>query len=185
MAIQIEKNQKINLTKESDSLKKVKVILSWTTPTNVFPKYDLDVSAFLLGSDSKLLSDEALVFYNNEQSPDCSVRLLKDEREGGTEEIIIDIEKLSQSVAEISITATIHKAKERKHSFDKVKDSKVEIFNLETKDLIAQFPLTNAIENATAIHIGTFSKVDNEFLFHAINESYQLTLADFINGYTL
>jgi tellurium resistance protein TerD len=184
MAIQIEKNQKINLTKESDLLKRIRIVLSWTTPTNVFPKYDLDVAAFLLGVDSKLLEDEGLVFYNNEKSPDGSVWMTGDEREGGSEELFIDIEKLADAVAEISITVTIHKADIRKHSFDQVKNSKLQIFNLDSGELIAEFLLDNATKNATAIHVGTFSKVEEEFMFHGINESYTLSIADFISGYS-
>lgn len=184
MAINLEKDQKFNLTKDSDNLRKIRVVLSWTTPTNVFPKYDLDVSAFMLGSDTKLLDESGFIYYNNNSSPDGSVWMGEDEREGGSEELFIDVTKLSPAVAEISIPVTIHKAEPRKHSFDQVSDAQLEIFNNETGDKLATFKLSNVAKGSTAVHVGSFFQQDDEFIFHAIEGSYKLSLQDFITGYT-
>jgi tellurium resistance protein TerD len=184
MSINLVKDQKINLTKQSDTLKKVTAILSWETPTNVFPKYDLDVSAFMLNEDSKLIADEGMVFYNNESSPDGSVSMSGDEREGGSEELYIDIDKISTAVNGISVVVTIHKAEERKQSFDQVKDAKITIINSETNESIAMFALNEVTKGSTAVHVGTFFQTEGQFSFHAIADSYNLSLADFVNGYS-
>lgn len=184
MGIELEKHQKITLAKHTDTLQRVSAVLSWSTPSNIFPKYDLDVSAFMLGSDSKLISDEGFIFYNNQESPDGSVYLSGDEQSGGSEVIKIDIGKLSPAVSEISIIVTIHKADVRKHTFDKVTDAKIEIYNDESGDLIASFALNSVKANSTAVHVGTFFQQHNEFSFHAIEESYELFLSDFVSGYT-
>jgi tellurium resistance protein TerD len=164
--ISLQKNEKINLTKASDKLSRVKVVLSWQTPTNVFPKYDLDVSAFLLGANTKMLSDESIVFYNQDTLPDGSVWKSPDEREGGSEELFIDIFKLSKAVAEISIIVTIHKADTRKQTF------------------IADFRLTDTAKDATSVQIGSFFQQEDEFIFQGLGVSYQLDLQAFVDGYS-
>ena len=184
MNISLEKNQKFNLTKSSDLLKRVRAVLSWTTPTNVFPKYDLDVSAFLLDTSAKLLATEGFIYYNFPAAPDGSVWMGEDEREGGQEELFIDIDKMSDAVAEISVFVTIHKAEERRQNFNKVKDAKIVIFDWDTGETIASFALNEVEENATAVHVGSFYQQNNEFLFQPIEHSYQLRLADIITGYT-
>jgi tellurium resistance protein TerD len=184
MAHNLNKNEKYNLTKNSDQLSKVHAVLSWVTPDNVFPKYDLDVSGFMLGSDAKLIDEDGFIYYNNQSSPDNSVWMGEDERSGGSEDLFIDVKKLPESISEISVLVTIHKAIQRKQSFDKVKDAKIEIFNEETGDLLATFKLDTVKKGSTSVHVGSFFKQEDEFVFHAIEESYELTLQDFIDGYT-
>ena len=184
MAKSLIKQEKINLTKASDSLRRVKAILSWVTPTNVFPKYDLDISAFLLGSNAKMLDEDSLVFYNQDSSPDGSVWKSEDEREGGSEELIIDITKLSSAVAEISLIVTIHKAAQRKQSFDKVSGSKLEIFNMDTQEKIVEFKLDGIEPGSTSLQVGSFYQAEGEFTFQAVGASYQLDLQAFVDGYS-
>ena len=182
--ISLQKNEKINLSKVSDKLNRVKVVLSWETPTNVFPKYDLDVTAFLLGSNQKMLSDESIVFYNQEKLPDCSVWKSPDEKEGGSEELYVDISKLSSAVVEISIIVTIHKAVTRKQTFGAVTNPMVQIVNDETGEIIADFHLNDIAKDATSVQIGSFFQQQDEFIFQGLGVSYQLGLEDFVNGYS-
>lgn len=184
MGYNLEKNETFNLTKDSDNLQRIRAVLSWTTPSNIFPKYDLDVSAFMLGSDGKLIDKGGFIYFNNSSSPDNSVWMGEDEREGGQEELFIDIEKLSDAVKEISILVTIHKAEQRGHSFDKVSDSKIQIFNDVTGDIIATFNLNGVDKGSTAVHVGTFYQQGDEFSFHALGQPYKLQLRDFVDGYT-
>lgn len=184
MAKSLTKREKINLAKASDSLRRVRAVLSWQTPQNVFPKYDLDISAFLLGSNAKMLDEDSLVFYNQEAAPDGSVWKTEDEREGGSEELIIDITKLSPAVAEISLVVTIHKAEQRRQSFDQVKGSMIEIFNMDTGEKITEFKLADIDAGSTALQVGSFYQAGDEFTFQAIGASYKLDLAAFIDGYS-
>lgn len=191
--IKLQKNEKVNLTKVSDLLKKVRVDLSWETPENVFPKYDLDVTAFILGSDGKMLSEESIVFFNSDPVivngtkyfglSDASVYKSGDELSGGVESVFIDVEKLSEAITEISIVVTIHKAQVRKHSFDKVTGAKMDIYNQESGEKIAEFHLDEVTKNSTAIQVGSFFQHDGEFIFQGICASYELDLEAFVNGY--
>lgn len=193
-AIVLKKDQKINLTKDTDVLKVVRCVLSWQTPDDVFPKYDLDVSAFLLGSNGKMLDEDSLIFYNSPEitvkgvvvngAVDGSVWKSADEREGGTEEMYIDVTKLSSAVHEVSLIVTIHKAKVRKQSFDKVKGASIEIYNDQTGEKLAEFVLSDIASGSTSVQVGSFYQSENEFVFQAVAASYQLELADFVEGYS-
>lgn len=182
--MKLEKNQQINLTKDDDKLIRVKAVLNWETPKNIFPTYDLDVSAFLLNDKTKLISDEGFIFYNNETSPDGSVAKSPDERAGGSEEIIIDIPKLSPLVAEISLIVTIHKGQERAQSFKEVTGANIEIFNADTNEKIAYFELDKSMGDTTACQVGSFCKTSEGFTFKGVSVGYNLTLGDFLAGYS-
>ena len=180
----LQKNESFNLTKDSDFLKKVRIEMSWQTPDNVFPAYDADISAFCLGSNQKLISDEGFIFYNQLSTPDGSIVKSADELTGGVESIDINIETLSPAISEISLIVTLHKAKARKQSLDKVRNAKLDIFNIDSDELIATFALDAADPGATALQVGSFYQTEEGFIFQAINKSYVLELQDFVDGYS-
>ena len=64
--INLEKGQRVNV-----ELQRFTIGLGWdTNSSNTGVDFDLDASAFILGENKKLLSDENFVFYNNLKSPD-------------------------------------------------------------------------------------------------------------------
>jgi tellurium resistance protein TerD len=188
MSINLQKteNKGINLTKTVPAMTKVKAVLWWDTPKSN-PNYDLDVSAFVLKStDSgpKLIGDEYLVFYNNESTPEGSVKKTPDMRSGGSEEVVIDIPGLPANADEISFVVTIHEAIKRGQSFGQVPEAGIKILNAETGDEIAFYDLDAEFKNETAVQVGSFFKQNGEFTFQAIGTGFEgLELGDFVSGY--
>ena len=69
--INLEKGQRISMDR---SLKLVGVGLGWDPSETPGVDFDLDASAFMLGSNRKTPKDEFFVFYNNQVSPDEAVK---------------------------------------------------------------------------------------------------------------
>ncbi|MFA6199115.1 MAG: TerD family protein [Bacteroidales bacterium] len=179
----LEKDMEFNLSKESDRLKVVKAVLGWETPENVWPAYDLDVSCFLLDDNSKLMDESGLIYYNALKSVDGSVVKSPDELTGGTEEVYINIEKLSPSVKEISIVVTIHKAKERMQNFKQVTGSYIKFFNNETNEQIAVFQLDRIEELSTGVQVGSFFNRPEGLIFQPVGKGEFATLGDYLAAY--
>lgn len=188
MAINLSKTEtkSINLSKAAPALTKVKAVLWWDAPTSPV-KYDLDVSAFILqpsATGPKLISDEHFVFYNNETAGDGSVWKTPDQRGGGSEEMFVDIQKLSKDANEVSIVVTIHEANKLNQHFGEIPEAGIKIINADTNEEIAFYDLDSSFKNATAVQIGSFFKQDSEFSFQAIGTGFEgVELGDFLNGY--
>ena len=60
MAIDLEKGQRIDV-----GLQHITVGLGWDPNETGGEDFDLDASAFLLGGNGKLITDDHFVFYNN------------------------------------------------------------------------------------------------------------------------
>ena len=71
--INLEKKKSINLTKSVPSLNHVKVGLSWDQSILNGQSPDADASAFMLGENGKIPSDDFFVFFNNPKSGDGAV----------------------------------------------------------------------------------------------------------------
>ena len=112
MSINLQKGQKVDLTKTNPSVVKYAVGLGWDANSNVGSDFDLDASAFILGTDKKRLSDKHFVFYGNLQSPNGSVVHSGDNLtgagDGDDETLNIDFSKLEAEADEIVFVVTVY-----------------------------------------------------------------------------
>lgn len=152
--IDLQKGQRVKV-----ELPKFTIGLGWdTNSSNTGVDFDLDASAFILGENKKLLSDEHFVFFNNLQSPDGAVVHTGDnltgEGEGDDETILIDLSKISPNASEIIFVVTIHKADERNQNFGQVHNSLIRVFNTDTNEEIMKYELEEDFSIETAVEFG-------------------------------
>ena len=62
MVVSLKKGGNVSLSIESSSLKKIHVGLGWNTRATDGIDFDLDASAFLLGENQKVSSDDDFIF---------------------------------------------------------------------------------------------------------------------------
>lgn len=181
--INLEKGQRVNV-----ELPKFTIGLGWdTNSSSTGVDFDLDASAFILGENKKLLSDEHFVFYNNLKSPDGAVEHTGDnltgEGEGDDESIRIDLSKISPNASEICFVVTIHKAGERKQNFGQVHNSFIRIYNTDTQEEIMKYELEEDFSIETAVEFGRLYRRNGQWKFEAIGVGMKGGLEDYVNKY--
>lgn len=181
--INLEKGQRVNV-----ELQKFTIGLGWdTNASSTGVDFDLDASAFILGENKKLLSDEHFVFYNNLESPDGSVKHTGDnltgEGDGDDENIHIDLSKIDSNAYEICFVVTIHKAEERKQNFGQVHNSFIRIFNTDTKEEIMKYELEEDFSIETAVEFGRLYRRNGQWKFEAIGVGHKQGLEAFLSKY--
>ncbi len=184
MAISLEKGQRIEI-----GLSKVSVGLGWDPNEGTGFDFDLDASAFMLGSNKKLPKDEYFVFYNNQKSPDGAVESTGDDLTGGNsdggddETLNVDLTKVDPQVQEIIFTATIYKAEERKQNFGQVRNSYIRIYNSITNEEIARYDLDEDFSIETAVEFGRLYRRNGEWKFEAMGIGNKGGLQALVNKY--
>ena len=181
--INLEKGQRVNV-----ELQKFTIGLGWdTNSSSTGVDFDLDASAFILGENKKLLSDENFVFYNNLKSPDGAVEHTGDnltgEGEGDDESIRINLSKISPNAYEVCIVVTIHKADERKQNFGQVHNSFIRIYNTDTNEEIMKYELEEDFSIETAVEFGRLYRRNGQWKFEAIGVGMKGGLQDYLNKY--
>ena len=181
--INLEKGQRVNV-----ELQKFTIGLGWdTNSSSTGVDFDLDASAFILGENKKLLSDENFVFYNNLKSPDGAVEHTGDnltgEGEGDDESIRINLSKISPNAYEVCIVVTIHKADERKQNFGQVHNSFIRIYNTDTNEEIMKYELEEDFSIETAVEFGRLYRRNGQWTFEAIGVGMKGGLQDYVNKY--
>ena len=184
MAINLEKGQKISLTKDNPALSRICVGLGWDT--NKYDggfDFDLDASAFICGANGKCRKDEDFIFYKNLDSTDGSVHHTGDDRTGGSsedsddEQIIVDLSKIESGVEKIAFTATIYDADKRRQNFGQVSNAYVRLVDDITGVELLRYNLGEDFSIETAIVVCEIYKNANEWKFNAVGAGFSGGLA--------
>lgn len=181
--INLEKGQRVNI-----DLQKFTIGLGWdTNQSSTGGDFDLDASAFILGENRKMLSDEYFVFYNNTKSPDGAVEHTGDnltgEGDGDDESIKVDLSKINAQATEICFVVTIHQAEERKQNFGQVRNSFIRVYNTDTNEEILKYELEEDFSIETAVEFGRLYKKNGQWKFEAIGVGQKQGLQEYLNKY--
>jgi tellurium resistance protein TerD len=168
MVINLEKGGVVDL-----GLQQVGIGLGWD-PAEGDLDFDLDASAFLLGKNKKIPSEQFFVFYNNLKSPDGSVESSGDDTTGGSsdgdddETLMIDLGAVDSRVTEILVTVSIHDYEARRQNFGQVRNSFMRIYDARSNEEICRYELDEDFSTETALEFGRLYRKGRAWEFEAI-----------------
>jgi tellurium resistance protein TerD len=195
MAIDLQKGQRIDV-----GLKHITVGLGWDPNVRGDEPFDLDASAFLLGENGKLVSDNHFIFYNNldglghREPAECrraaqGVLHTGDDPDGesseeGDDEVIdVKFDNVPASVVEIVFLVTIHEAASRGQNFGQVDNSYIRIVDESTGTEIAKYELGEDFSIETAVEFGKLYRKNSDWKFQAIGDGRQEDLSYYVQKY--
>lgn len=184
MAINLQKGQKINI-----GLSQLTVGLGWNPNEGTGHDFDLDASAFMLGSDRFIPEDSFFVFYGNADSPDKALHHTGDDPTGGNsadgddESIVVDLSLVDSRISEILFVVTIHDAQLRKQNFGQVRNSYIRIVDNSNGQEVAKYELGEDFSIETAVEFGRLYQKDGQWKFEASGIGYKEDLAFFLSKY--
>ncbi|ACV63747.1 stress protein [Desulfofarcimen acetoxidans DSM 771] len=189
MAVNLQKGQKVDLTKGREGLSKVVVGLGWDTNKFDGPDFDLDASAFLLGDNGKCASPDDFVFYNNLTHKSGSVQHMGDnltgDGEGDDEQITIDLSKIPANIQKIAITVTIHMAQERGQNFGLVSNAFVRVVDDAYNQELLRYDLSEDYSIETALVFCELYRKGTEWKFAAVGQGFNDGLQGLVRLYGL
>lgn len=182
MPINLQKGQKVDLTKTNPGLNKVLIGLGWDT--NKYEggvDFDLDAEAFCLGESGKVNSQEDFVFYGNLTHKSGAITHLGDNRtgegDGDDEQITIDLSQIPADISKIDFTVTIYEAEQRRQNFGQVSNAFIRVVNEATGEELIRYDLGEDFSIETAVVVGELYRNAGEWKFNAIGSGFQGGLA--------
>lgn len=178
MPINLQKGQKVSLTKGNPGLKNLLVGLGWDTNRyDGGADFDLDGAAFLLGENGKVVTDSEFIFYGNLKHASESVVHLGDnltgDGDGDDEQIQIDLSKVPDNIKKIAFTVTIYDAESRRQNFGQVSNAFIRIVDESNNQEILRYDLGEDFSIETAVVVGELYKNNAEWKFNAIGSGFQ------------
>ena len=188
MPINLQKGQKVDLTKGNPSLKNIMVGLGWDV--NAFDSgadFDLDAAAFMVGENGKCPTEREFIFYGNLEHNSGAVKHMGDNLTGGgdgdDEQIEVDLTVIPANVSRVVFTVTIYDAELRRQNFGQVNNAFIRIYNEENGEEMLRYDLGEDFSIETAAVFGELYKNGAEWKFNAIGSGYQGGLAALCANY--
>ena len=188
MPVNLQKGQKVSLTKDNPGLNNVIVGIGWDI--NRFDTggdFDLDSAAFMLTDAGRVSNQDDFIFFGNLTHPSGSVRHMGDNLtgagDGDDEQIRIELSKVPANISRIAFTVTIYDAEQRRQNFGQVSNAYVRIFDESNGVELLRYDLGEDFSIETAAVFGELYKNGAEWKFNAIGSGYQGGLAALCNNY--
>lgn len=184
MGINLSKGQRLDV-----GLAKVGVGLGWDPNTQASGHaFDLDATAFLVGANGKLATDDWFVFYNNKTSPDGSTRAGDDDQTGGSsdgddETIEVDLDRVDGKVDAIVFCASIHEFDVRKQNFGQIRNSFIRIYDRSTNEELAKYELAEDFSVESAVEFGRLYRRDGKWRFEALGHGLKGGLQELLSKF--
>ncbi|MDE6502817.1 MAG: TerD family protein [Ruminococcus sp.] len=188
MSINLQKGQKINLTKENNGLKRVMVGLGWdevkqsggffsmlfsSQPADI----DCDASAIICGDNGKLVSSDAkqsVVYFGNLRHPSGAIIHQGDNLtgagDGDDEQIMVDISRLPSNVGKVVFVVNIYNAKQKGQHFGMIQNAFIRLVNMDNNQEICRYNLSENYNNMTGLVVGEIYRKGSEWKFNAIGQ---------------
>lgn len=178
MSVNLQKGQKISLSKEQPGLSKVIVGLGWAQASGYQSQdIDCDALAILLGQNYRSIATD-VVFYNHLCHESNAVKHMGDNLTGGSgasddEQIVIDLSRIPTHIDRIVIAVTIYEAAKKSQHFGMISNAFIRLVNADSNREICIYNLSENYYGATAMIFGELYKRDGEWRFNAVGQGSQ------------
>jgi DNA polymerase-3 subunit epsilon len=168
MVLSLVKGQKIDLTKNNPELNLLHIGLDWKAPGN----FEIDVSAFMVGANEKIVREEDFIFYGQPISSNGSVCLEESISTMEKQHFMIDLLKVPADVHKISFALTIYESEQNGQTIEDVSNMQLRILNSSTQEEVAAFPIDYSFTKETAIELGSVYRNSGEWKFQAVGAGF-------------
>ena len=181
MSVNLQKGQKVDLTKGNAGLKALVVGLGWDEAPRKFSLFsrrqdiDCDASAILVDAQSgKLRGPVDVVYYGNLTHRTGAVRHCGDNLtgagDGDDEQIIVELNKVPADYSKIVFVVTIYQARERNQQFGMIRNAFIRVVDADTGRELCKYNLSESYEGRTAMIFGEVYRHNGEWKFGAVGE---------------
>lgn len=186
LAINLQKGQRVDLTKGNPGLTKILVGLGWDPVQSggggglfggLFggggsANFDCDASVIMLGANDKLQSNKDVIYFGNLRSNDGSVQHSGDnltgDGDGDDEQVMIDLSRVPSNIQKLVFVVNIYDCVKRKQHFGMIKNAFIRVVNPGNNQELLHYNLTENYSGLTCLVTGEIYRHGNEWKFAAI-----------------
>ncbi len=187
MTVNLQKGQKVDLTKGNTGLAQIMVGLGWDPVKKTGGGFlggifgggnheiDCDASVIMVGSNGKLNGKKNVIYFGNLKSECGSVKHMGDNLtgagDGDDEQIFIELNKVPSDIQKLVFVVNIYDCKTRKQDFGQIQNAFIRIVDSPKNQELVRFDLTENYAGKTALIVGEVYRYNSEWKFAAVGEA--------------
>ena len=182
----MKRGSNVALTREIPGLAGLVVGVHWNAGAESALADNLVVATILCDSNSKALSEEHFVFFNQLTEPSMSVSQLEQVMGEDSEQIEIRLSAVPADISRIVIVLYINEGFGVRRSLGQLRDVGVRVLNLaDNKELVRSENLAPGLSGETALTLAEVYRHDGDWKFRVIGEGYVKGVTGLIRDYGL
>lgn len=204
MSINLQKGQRIDLTKGNAGLNKIFVGLGWDavqakpsgggllkslfgSSSNTGPQIDCDASVLML-KDGKVAAKSDVIYFGNLKSSNGAVAHSGDNLtgagDGDDEQVVIELNSVPADYDRLVFFVNIYDAQRRNQHFGMIQNAFIRVVDASTNQELLKYNLSDDYSGQTTLITGEIYRNGNEWKFGAIGTGTQDTsLGEVIKKY--
>jgi len=203
MAINLQKGQRVDLTKSNPGLSKILVGLGWDPVQSggggglfggLFggggaANIDCDASVIMLGANDRLQNNKDVIYFGNLKSNDGSVQHSGDnltgDGDGDDEQIMVDLSRVPSHIQKLVFVVNIYDCVKRKQHFGMIQNAFIRIVNPSNDQELIHYNLTDNYSGLTCLVTGEIYRHGNDWKFAAIGSGTNAaSLSEVVRSYS-
>jgi tellurium resistance protein TerD len=201
MAINLQKGQRISLSKEAPGLTKIICGLGWDVikragggffgnfGNKAGQEYDLDASVICLNDAGKLIDNNNIIYFANLSHPSGAIIHQGDNLtgagDGDDEIIIIDLSRIPTTISKLIFVVNIYDCQARKQDFSQIENAFVRLVNVANNRELARFDLSGQdYQGMTGMVLAEVYRHNEEWKMAAIGNGVSVNgLSELVHSY--
>lgn len=183
----LSKGGNVVLDEDGKHPSELTVLVDWTVVSTSGGLPELDASAIVIGPNSRVLSDEHFIFFNNKASPNDEVVLQGEPQatEAGSylSSFSVKLDQLTPDTSSVVFVVSIYAASERGHSFANVSGGLISVRSRRTGEELAVFEMAGQGSTETAMIFGEIYRHRERWKFRAVGQGYSNGLSGIATDY--
>lgn len=177
MSVNLQKGQKVSLSKEAQQAHRILVGLGWdANKRGIFggSTFDIDASCFAL-RNGRLCSDKDICYFGHKEVMRGAIYHhgdnLTGEGEGDDEQITVNLDQVDSGVDRIVFVVNIYGAKMKRQSFGDVKNAFIRLVDENTGMELFRYNLSDgSVKNVAGLIFAELYRHDGDWKFSAIGK---------------
>ena len=198
MSVNLQKGQRVDLTKGNNGLSKILVGLGWdaSAPASgrgLFAKkaanIDCDASVLMINNLGKLNNIENVIYFGHLKSSCGSVTHTGDnmtgDGDGDDEQILVDLLKIPADIDKLIFVVNIYDCVNRHQDFGMINNAFIRVVNTSGNQELLKYNLSENYAGKTSLILGEIYRNNGEWKFSATGEgTNDASLKAIISRYT-
>ena len=173
MAPPMKRGANVALTQEIPGLTGIVVGVRFAAGAEQMLLDNLVMATILCDKNSRALSADHFVFFNQLASPDLSVQQLEQALGSDTEQVEIDLSAVPEDVERIVMIAYVNEAIAGRRALGQLKECTLRVLDLkDNAELVRSENLATALGPETAVVLGELYRAGRFWKFKIIGEGY-------------
>jgi len=182
----MKRGANVALTREIPGLTGLVLGVSWNAGSETALADNLVMAAILCDADSRALSDEYFVFFNQISSPEMSVQRVDELLGTDKEQVEVDLAAVPAEVERIVVILYVNEGRGQRRTLGQLRSCEIRVLDIaDNRELVRSEDLAPGLDGETALTLGEVYRHDGGWKFKVLGQGYSKGIAGIAADYGL